>query len=82
MQKNDLIISEPIKYAENGVSQCWTCKNCVGRKEFWGKTFSGDRMRFWLPECRVADMYMTYTSIIPCSKYEVMKGGKMDGKND
>lgn len=62
-----------LHYAEDGVWQCWTCKNCVGKQEFIlpvTDTKSIDRcIRVWLPECKVADRYMLYTNNVPCHKY-------------
>lgn len=64
---------DKLHYAENGVHQCWTCRNCVGQKEFvWNVTDaeSVDRkIIFVLPECKVADRYMTWVTQDPCSHY-------------
>lgn len=71
----DLRISEPIYYAENGVSQCWTCKRCIGKKEFIAKILHSSENRYvkvFLPECELVECYMTYTMAIPCEKFEVI----------
>lgn len=72
----DLRISEPIYYAQNGASQCWTCKHCVGQKEFIAEILDPLEKRYvkvLLPECKLVECYMTYTTAIPCKKFEVIK---------
>lgn len=60
-------------YAQDGVHQCWTCKNMVGRAEF--KVNIRDvnsidqQIICVLPECKVAGKYMTIVYETPCSKY-------------
>jgi hypothetical protein len=76
-EKIDLVLSEPIKYAEAGVNQCWTCKHCVGQKEYTAGIPSLNYLgifpvRVLLPECELVESYMTYTTAIPCEKFEVI----------
>ena len=60
----------PIHYSENNVSQCWSCKNCIGQKEF-----NTDMIPVLLPECRVTEKYMLFVYEMHCSRYEAI-GGK------
>lgn len=81
-------MADRLHYAENGVHQCWTCRNFVGQKDFLRTVVDADcidrTMIFILPECKVADKYMTWVAEYPCSKYipwntKIHKcGGKMD----
>ncbi len=64
---------DKIVYANDGVHQCWTCQNCIGRSEYTclikdRRGFDHD-MVVILPECKVADRYMTIVYETPCSKY-------------
>lgn len=60
-------------YAQMGVHQCWTCRNMVGRAE--GRMVLKDvegidrQIVCVLPECKIADAYMTIVYESPCSKY-------------
>jgi len=81
-------MADKLHYAENGVHQCWTCRNCVGQKEFLRAVVDADciarEMIFILPECKVASQYMTWVAEFPCSKYSPWNatihkcGGKID----
>lgn len=82
MENMDFLLSEPIKYAENGVSQCWTCKNCVGHKEFRVRIYDPLEIRYisvLFPECKIADLYMAYTTDVPCRKFEVIRKEEENG---
>ena len=67
------MIFEKLKYAEEGVFQCWSCENCVGHTEHRMRVLDNTSQRrlitFCLPECRVANKYMLYTNKVPCEKY-------------
>lgn len=62
-----------LHYAEDGVWQCWNCSNCISKKEFTMHIVDNDStktyIKTWLPECRVADQYMLYTTQVPCDKF-------------
>lgn len=66
-------MANKLHYADNGVHQCWTCRNCVGQKEFLRFVADADsidrEMIFILPECKVTGKYMTWVAESPCSKY-------------
>lgn len=65
----------PLHYAEHGVHQCWSCANCVSNQEVYLTVGLFSRVLFLLPECRVADQYMLYTTSVPCEKYKSFKTG-------
>lgn len=77
MPNNDYIkIDLPIHYSENNVSQCWLCKNCIGKKEFNADLKEKlDMVPVFLPECRVTEQYMLYVHEMPCPHLKV-RGGK------
>ena len=64
---------EKLLYAQDGVHQCWTCKNMIGRAEFKTSICDTDGWKreiiCVLPECKVANQYMTIVYETPCSKY-------------
>lgn len=78
MRNNAIRLPYPSKYADNGVYQCWICKNCIGSKEFDAEVTdvistsvnSHTHTRILLPECRIADQYTLWVSQIPCSKFD------------
>jgi len=53
-----------VRYARQGVQQCWTCQNWVGVGYF---VVNGTG--YILPICRVEDKYMTEVYETPCSCY-------------
>ena len=55
------------KWLSNNVAQCWTCKNCVGQQRAF---YAHNTKSVDLPECKVADCYMTYVIRVPCGCYE------------
>lgn len=63
-----------ILYTENGVHQCWTCKNNVGNcdqlLDILDYRSIPTRITVILPQCKVADKYMFSVYQNPCSKYE------------
>ena len=81
-------MADRLHYAENGVRQCWTCRNFVGQKDCIKTVVDADgidqKMIFILPECKVAGQYMLWVAEYPCSKYipwttTIRKcGGKID----
>ena len=74
MPNDDYIkIDWPIHYAEKNVSQCWSCKNCIGQKEF-NTDLSGklDIIPVLLPECRVTEKYMLFVYEMPCGHFEAI----------
>ncbi len=66
-------VIDKIIYSQDGVHQCWTCKNMVGRGEFKVNIHDADsttrQIICVLSECKVADKYMTSVYETPCSKY-------------
>lgn len=60
----------PLHYAEHGVHQCWSCANYISNHEVYLNVGVFSRVLFLLPECRVADQYMLYTTSVPCEKYK------------
>lgn len=65
-----------LHYAEQGVHQCWNCKNCKGEIIYPLYVLDNESeeqlIEFLLPGCKVADQYMLYTTSIPCDKYEAI----------
>ena len=64
--------SEKLHYAENNVHQCWSCKRRCGAYEVTGVIRRGSELihiPVLLPECEVAQRYMTYVQRCPCHKY-------------
>lgn len=68
----DISLSIPF-YTERGVHQCWTCANHISNQAFYltiDTTGDNSKELFLLPECRVADRYMLYTTSVPCVRYK------------
>lgn len=58
------------RYTDRNVSQCWSCKNCVGSIDAEAVFNLGEKKRkVLLPECCVADMYITSVDYNPCPYY-------------
>lgn len=66
-------MADILNYSNDGVFQCWTCKNHTGAKIFPYSINDVDsidrKILVKLPECKVMDKYMLYTNKIPCEKY-------------
>lgn len=72
------------EWTYNNCAQCWDCVNCVGqKKETLSNAILNSTLRnlhdkltiseddfVLLPECRVADKYMTYVLRFPCEKWQ------------
>lgn len=73
-----------ILFANNGVHQCWSCGNRIGktvRKHIFRDADCIEReMVVALPECKVAHLYMTEVYETPCSKYVQMT--KAEGERE
>ena len=69
------IPSNYLCYAERGVHQCWICSNNIGNKVCTLTVADEDgvprEIHVLLPECKVADQYMLYTTKVPCYKFEM-----------
>lgn len=65
-------LPQTILYAEKNVHQCWSCKRRVGQKEVTGVIvgYPLNHISVMLPECEVAEQYMTWVAQCPCGKYE------------
>ena len=70
----DISFSIPLHYAERGVHQCWTCANHISNQAFYltidTTGYNSKELLFLLPECKVADRYMLYTTSVPCVRYK------------
>ena len=62
-----------LHYAENGVHQCWSCQNCVGKGDaelhMHDINFIQTTIRIVLPVCKHTNEYMQWVRSVPCEKY-------------
>ena len=73
---SDLI--DRLHYAENGVHQCWSCKNCTGKgyakKRMYDINSIPTTIMIVLPICQHTDKYMLWVRRVPCEKYIPVMG--------